>query len=161
MELYIRIKDGQPFEHPILGDNFRAAFPEVDTNNLPQDFARFQRIEAPLLGVYELNQRVQYERGADGVYRDVWYCDQMTADQIKEKQDAVKANWAVNGFSSWIFDEATCSFNPPVPRPEDGNNYAWRESDTSWVLIPPYPDTSKPYHFDVENGEWVEEATNA
>ena len=32
MELYIRIVDGKPFEHPILGDNFRSVFPDIDTN---------------------------------------------------------------------------------------------------------------------------------
>ena len=41
MELFIRIKDGEPFEHPIFGDNFRAAFPDIDSDNLPPDFVRF------------------------------------------------------------------------------------------------------------------------
>ena len=44
MELFIRIVNGQPFEHPIFGDNFRQAFPEVDTENLPSEFARFIKV---------------------------------------------------------------------------------------------------------------------
>ena len=44
MELFIRVKDGQAFEHPILGDNFRQAFPNINVNNLPSEFARFERI---------------------------------------------------------------------------------------------------------------------
>jgi len=44
MELYIRIKNGQPFEHPISGENLKQAFPHVDTNNLPAGFAKFVRV---------------------------------------------------------------------------------------------------------------------
>jgi hypothetical protein len=134
MELFIRIKDGQPFEHPIFGDNFREAFPDVDVDNLPPEFARFERVEPPALGAYESNLRVQYERGDDGVYRDVWYSDRMTDEEITAKQDAVKAEWAANGgFASWAFDEATCSFKAPVEYPQDGKLYVWNEAALSWV----------------------------
>lgn len=134
MELYIRIKDGQPFEHPILADNFKQAFPHVDTNNLPSEFARFERVEAPPLGVYEKNQRVQYERGEDGVYRDVWYCDQMTEEEKIAKQNEIKEIWARDiGFSSWIFYEDLCDFGPPIPYPDDGLFYVWNEETLTWV----------------------------
>lgn len=136
MELFIRIKDGQPFEHPIFGDNFRQAFPDVDVNNLPAEFARFERVQAPALGAYEKNQRAQYERGQDGVYRDVWYCDQMTAEEISAKQQATKDAWAANnGFESWVFDEAACAFKPPVDYPTDGKFYRWDDPTTSWVEV--------------------------
>ena len=155
MELFIRIQNNQPFEHPIFGDNFRQAFPHVDVNNLPAEFARFERIQAPILGPYEKNQRVQYERRADGVYHDVWYCDPMSDAEKKEKQDFVKAQWAENnGFASWAFNENTCAFEAPVLKPEDGNNYAWRESDLSWVLIPT-PPQGEGWTFSVETGTWV------
>ena len=134
MELFIRIKDGQPFEHPIFGDNFRAAFPEVDVNNLPAEFARFQRVEPPVWGPYDKNQRVQYERGVDGVYRDVWYCDKMTAAEVDAKQEEVKAQWAASGgFASWRFNAATCAFEAPVPYPTTGQQYRWDEPTLSWV----------------------------
>lgn len=136
MELFIRIKDGQPFEHPIFGDNFRQAFPEVDVNNLPPEFARFERVEPPVWGPYDKNQRVTYERGEDGVYRDTWRCDPMTAEEVKAKQDEVKAQWKESGgFASWVFDEATCSFKAPVPYPETGKFYRWDEPSLSWVEI--------------------------
>ena len=133
MELFIRIKDGQPFEHPIFGDNFRQAFPDVDVDNLPPEFARFERVQAPVLGVYEKNLRAEYERGEDGIYRDVWYKDQMTTEEIKAKQDEAKAQWAIGGIASWVFDEDTCWFKPPVEYPTDGKPYIWDEPTVSWV----------------------------
>lgn len=139
MELFIRIKDGQPFEHPIFGDNFRAAFPDVDVNNLPPEFARFERVQPPAWGPYDKNQRVTYERGADGVYRDTWACDKMTAEEVKAKQDEVKAQWAANPDApkSWIFNTGTCAFEPPVPYPTTGKDYRWDEPSLSWVEIVP------------------------
>ena len=65
MELYIRIKDGQPFEHPILGDNFRQAFPDIDTNNLPLEFAKFTRVPRPVLGANEVYEGCTYAWSGD------------------------------------------------------------------------------------------------
>jgi hypothetical protein len=135
MELFIRIQNGQPFEHPILGDNFRLAFPDVDTNNLPAEFARFVRVAAPVLGVYEKNQTVSYQL-VNGAYTDVFTCEQMTAEEIAAKQQAVKDAWAEKGgFASWVFSDATCAFEAPTPYPTDGKNYRWDEPTLAWVEV--------------------------
>ncbi len=138
MELYIRIKDGQPFEHPIFADNFREAFPDVDTNNLPEGFAKFVRVEAPRLGVYEKNQTVSYHL-VDGVYTDVFSCEQMTTEEIAAKQQAAKDEWAACPVyaASWIFNEATCTFDAPTPHPNDGKSYRWDEPTLAWIEVTP------------------------
>ena len=136
MELFIRIVDGQPFEHPIFGDNFRQAFPNVDTNNLPAEFARFERVAAPIVGVYENYTGVTYEL-IDGIYKDVHHVIPMTAEEIAAKQQAAKDAWVTNnGFASWKFNETTCIFEAPTPRPSDGKHYHWDESTISWVEVP-------------------------
>jgi len=38
-------------------------------------------------------------------------------------------------FPSWTLDEETCLWNPPTEYPNDGNQYTWDESITSWVAI--------------------------
>ena len=134
MSLFIRVRDGQPFEHPILDENFRAAFPNIDTNNLPSGFARFERVEAPVLNPYEIYEGVSYELFGS-VYRDVHHVRTMTEQEKVSKQDAAKASWVETGFSSWLFDEATCSFVPPVPRPEKGEFYQWDEDALAWVAL--------------------------
>lgn len=133
MELFIRLKNGQPFEHPIFGDNFRQAFPDVDTTNLPAEFARFVRIQTPQLGPYEKNQTVSYQL-VDGVYTDVFSVEQMTDDEKLAKQNAVKSNWAVSpNYASWTFNDETCQYDPPVPRPNDEKRYQWDEVNLTWV----------------------------
>lgn len=135
MELFIRIQNGQPFEHPILGDNFRQAFPNIDTNNLPPEFARFVRVEPPAVGVYEKNQTVSYQL-IDGAYTDVFSVEQMTMEEIAIKKQSVRDEWAANnGFASWTFDAALCQFVPPTPRPTDGKVYRWDEPTTAWVEV--------------------------
>ena len=37
-------------------------------------------------------------------------------------------------FESWILDEDTCLWQPPLPYPEDGGNYRWDEDLFSWEL---------------------------
>jgi hypothetical protein len=136
MELYIRIKDGQPFEHPIFGDNFRQAFPDIDTNNLPAEFAKFERVERPILGAYEVMTAEEPTYELNGaVYKDIWHKRDMTAEEIAAKQQAVKDAWALNGFASWVFNETTCAFEAPTPQPIDGKIYRWDEPTTSWIEV--------------------------
>jgi hypothetical protein len=37
-------------------------------------------------------------------------------------------------FDSWILDEETCRWNPPIPYPTDGFTYSWNESELAWEL---------------------------
>lgn len=88
MELYIQIKDGEPYEHPIFGDNFRAAYPEVDTTNLPPEFARFIRVSQNVTpGFYQVPYH-QYEWVGDTV-QDVWHLREMSEEERIEKNTAV------------------------------------------------------------------------
>ncbi len=130
MELYIRIKDGKPFEHPILGDNFRQAFPSVDTNNLPPEFARFVRVAPPTIGVFEVCEDCTYEL-VDGVYTDVHNVRSMTAEEKTAKIEEARANLRPN----WTLNEETLQAIQP-PRPTVKGEY--------------------PYKFDLETNQWLE-----
>lgn len=136
MELFIQIRGGAPFEHPILGDNFRQVFPEIDVNNLPPEFAKFIRVEPPQIGVYEIYEGVTYE-WQEGVVTDIHHVRSMTTEEIATKQNQVKEAWGQNGYPSWGFDEETCSFDPPTPYPNDDKFYNWDEPSLSWVEVTP------------------------
>lgn len=38
-----------------------------------------------------------------------------------------------NPYPSWILNETTCRYEPPVARPEEDVPYRWDEDTTSWV----------------------------
>jgi VIT1/CCC1 family predicted Fe2+/Mn2+ transporter len=84
LELYIQIRDGQPHEHPIFADNFRQAFPDVDTENLPDTFAKFIRVDAPVPDTYEVYEGVTYQ-WIDGVVKDVHSVRAMTEEERAAK----------------------------------------------------------------------------
>ena len=133
MELYIKIENGIPVEHPLLKENIEIVYPNIDFDNLPEWLAKFERVPQPFIGPYEKNQRSQYEF-VDGVVKDVWYTDPMTPEEITEKQNQEKEYWKNNGFPSWTFDEAQCLFVPPVPCP-DVMAYVWNEEQLKWDPI--------------------------
>jgi hypothetical protein len=94
LELYIQIRDGQPYEHPIFADNFKLAFPDVDVNDLPADrFAKFIRVDAPVLDTYEVYEGVAYQ-WSDGVVKDVHSVRLMT-DEERANKDAELAEIAL------------------------------------------------------------------
>lgn len=84
MELFIKIVDGQPFDHPILGDNFRQAFPNVDIENLPSSFARFERVAHPTPTDFQVVEGPVYQ-WVDGVVKDFWILREMTEFERNEK----------------------------------------------------------------------------
>ena len=89
MELFIQIRDGQPFEHPILGSNFREAFPHIDVNNLPPEFARFERIECPDQATTFQVDVVSYQ-WVNGIVKDVWSVRDMTAEERAAKIEKIR-----------------------------------------------------------------------
>jgi len=40
-------------------------------------------------------------------------------------------------FPSWILNEDICDYEPPIPYPDDGRVYDWKESEKKWD--PRYP----------------------
>jgi hypothetical protein len=133
MRLFIKVSNNSAIDHPIFEDNFREAFPDVDVNNLPEGFSVFQRIAPPEIGVYQVYEGVTYEKDGD-TFKDVHSVRDMTAEEITEKQQSIKDDWAVNGYSSWQFNSESCCFEPPTAYPSDGQQYSWDEDSTSWVV---------------------------
>jgi hypothetical protein len=84
LELYIQIRDGQPHEHPIFGDNFRASFPDVATANLPDTFTKFIRVDIPAIDTYEVYEGSTYQ-WVDGVVKDVHHVRPMTDEEQAAK----------------------------------------------------------------------------
>ena len=39
-------------------------------------------------------------------------------------------------FESWVLDENTCIWQPPIYYPTDGKDYDWDESTVSWIELP-------------------------
>jgi len=83
-KLFIRLVNGQPYEHPITEQNVKQAFPHIDIDNLPADWVPFKRIPIEDVnlerGVYErLDARYEMR---DGVVQDVWFVRPKNAEEI-------------------------------------------------------------------------------
>jgi hypothetical protein len=62
-------------------------------------------------------------------------------------------------YDSWVINQETASWEPPVPRPEEGA-YVWDESTVSWLEdqtpIPPIdPSEEQEFVWDEDSGTWV------
>jgi hypothetical protein len=77
MNLYIRIQDGEPVDHPILEQNLVQAYPDIDLDRLPAEFAPFVRVPRPAAdpGKYIVSAYCTYEWVGDQV-QDIWHLEQ-------------------------------------------------------------------------------------
>lgn len=58
-------------------------------------------------------------------------------------------------FNNYVLNEDTCLWEPPIEMPNDGNLYIWDDSNITWIMIPPPPDTVSGYTFDRQINDWV------
>lgn len=131
MRLFIRLKNGQPFEHPIFEHNFVEAFPDIDLNALPENFAEFIRVPVKELDTFEVHVETKYEWSGSFV-TDVHYYRPMT-----EEEKAVKIEELKNmpHPANWVWNETLFTWQPP-PKPD-------------------MPSTGGPWRFDLETYKWV------
>jgi hypothetical protein len=117
MNLYIETESGVTKNHPAFQDNLMQAF-----GRIPDHWESFIRVERPVPTVYQVLESDQpvYSK-VNGVWTDVWSVRDMTAEEKAAKQQAVQNAWAempdYDKFTNWVFDEATCSYQPPTPNP--------------------------------------------
>jgi hypothetical protein len=135
MKLYIETENGITKNHPAFEENLLQAFGVI-----PLHWENFLRVNRPILAAYQTLEKQEPEyQLIDGVWTDVWVLRDMTADEVDVKQQEIKDAWALlpnrENFTAWIFDEATCSYIPPVPRPNDGKLYRWDGTVNNWVEV--------------------------
>jgi len=109
----------------------------------PEFFNSFEDTEPGLWIKTSYNMR-------GGVYYDPETNTPAADQSVIDKDNARKRkNFAGIGFSyngrldafvppkphnSWLLNEETCLWEPPIPRPDDGQEYTWDEEALSWVV---------------------------
>ena len=154
MKLYIKTENGQFKNHPAFEDNLIQAFGVI-----PEYWEPFIRVERPN-GIYQVleSEDVAYAK-VDGVWTDVWSVREMTAEEKTAKQQAVITAFntrdQASNWSAWTLDEATCTMQPPIPRPElvEGKLVFWCGADANWKETPARPEGN--YKFDFFAWDWV------
>lgn len=78
------------------------------------------------------------------------YYDPVTREPAQDQSKAFRKNYAGIGYSydpirdafippkpfeSWLLDEFSCTWKPPIDYPNDGNQYNWNENLLQWVLV--------------------------
>tara|TARA_E500000318_G_C3559006_1_gene212498 strand:- start:257 stop:640 length:384 start_codon:yes stop_codon:yes gene_type:complete len=68
----------------------------------------------------------------------------------EDQSNALRKNYAGIGYSydaerdafippkpynSWVLNEESCLWEPPIPYPENSHNYDWNEAEQQWVLL--------------------------
>jgi len=155
MNLYIETENGQIKNHPAFEDNLIQAFGAV-----PAHWKPFTRVERPTLSVYQtMDSNEPVYAKVDGVWTDVWTVRDLTAEEKTAKQQAVitafnNREYAPN-WSAWTLDEATCTMQPPIPRPDpiEGKIVFWSGADANWKEAPTRPEGE--YRFDFIAWAWV------
>lgn len=149
MELFIRVENGQPVDHPIADWNLKMFIEDLDCDNPPEDFIKFVRLPFPDVGPLERVETTYEIR--DGVCYDchniIPLTDQEKLDKIEQYKQQPKP------FDSWVFDETLLQWVAPLPYPTDTSNpYFWNENNLEWVNVNDYH--IKGHLYDEQRNTW-------
>lgn len=121
-----------------------AHFVELDANN------------TVLRGIVVANAELLDENGQESEQLGIAFCRQLFGPDRVWVQTSYNAtfrkNYAGIGYTfdsardafippkppeypSWVIDEDTCQWVPPLPYPNDGADYYWSEADLEWKFV--------------------------
>jgi len=84
-------------------------------------------------GSYQIAPRY-YGTCGDDANTDVVGVVEVLSEEIYMQRKRAEM-YARKRFNSWVWDEPTLSWNPPIPYPSDGNRYYWDEANTNWIAL--------------------------
>jgi hypothetical protein len=130
----IELKDGLPHGHPYELTNFMQTYPEFNYDELPTDkyakfVFKFPPREVPLKP-WETIEYFGYQI-IDGVVSTRY---EIVSDPILEQELRAAAALEESPYVGWVFDNDYLLWIPPIPRPDDGNEYVWNNETVSWML---------------------------
>ena len=116
-----------------------AHFAELDANNI-------------VLRVIVVHNNELMDNGQESEAKGIAFCQSLFGGTWKQTSynGNIRKNYAGIGFSydagrdafippqplpSWVLDDATCQWKPPIPEPQDGKVYRWDESTISWIEV--------------------------
>ncbi len=116
-----------------------AHFAKIDENNIVkqiivitnEDCGNLEFPESEIVGQTFINSI-----GLEGVWKQTSYNANFRKryagldDVYDENRDAFLPT---KPFPSWILNEDTCLWEPPIERPTDGKLYIWNEETLSWI----------------------------
>jgi hypothetical protein len=107
MKFFIKVENGLPVDHPIKENNFKIAFPDIDINNLPENFMEFERIQPPEITVFQKINR-NYEL-VNGKYKDVYTVEELSSFEKNKILDELRDAPHID---LWEFDESLPGYRP-------------------------------------------------
>ena len=130
--LYIQVQDGQPINHPALAGHLYGAF-----GGIPDNWKPFTNVDLPSntimpVGVYQIAEAI-YVPDGDG-FKHQWFVRDMSEE---EKAEKINGRRSVQPFPSWSFDEPTCAWLPPTPKPDSEKPWVWDEETLAWKDMTP------------------------
>lgn len=84
-----------------------------------------------------------------------WIIDNLGGTWVKTSYNRnIRKNYAIVGgtydaerdafihpkpFESWVLNEETCIWEPPVPMPTEDGHWMWVEEDSNWIIDDSFP----------------------
>jgi hypothetical protein len=131
MNLFIELRDGVPYGHPVVEDNFKEVYPDIDTQNLPSNFAKFIRTPPPSnVGMFNVEESTY--QIVDGVVTDVWTIRPLEGEQYETRLSMFRAS-----ITQFVEDEKIITQGKIAGITDPAIKAAWENYLTqlnSWVL---------------------------
>lgn len=130
---YIKISNGTTIGHPQLLENLKDQYSNFldryqELGYLPCNMADYPEVTDPYLKVIPV-----YTIDENQVIMTYSLIPMTAEEKITYINYRKETDTQING---WVFNESTCSYDPPFLEPDNEHNYVWDEEILNWVIIP-------------------------
>lgn len=132
--LYIKTDSNNVIGHPVTLENLILVYPDFKEKSNNYGYVPFVKANTipatPSIQPYLKVESTYRLKG--GKCFETFLISEMTDE---EKQKKIQSLLLRKPHDSWILNEITCIFEPPIPYPNDENKYEWDEAAGTWVII--------------------------
>jgi hypothetical protein len=127
--LFIKVENNNATNHPVMIENLMLIYPNFDINNPPDGYLLFNKATIPI----STNPYIIHEPSyviTNNVVNELYTVRMITTE---EKNQLFNKMEEIKPYTSWILNEETCKWEPPVSYPTDEKKYYWDEDSQGWI----------------------------
>jgi hypothetical protein len=134
MNLLIKVENNKAVDHPIMEENLKYFYPDLDVNNPPEGYARFIRKPYPELTPFQKVESIEYviDDALSTEYGTIVYTDKYNVVDLTDEELIEYSAAQVRSAN----EKMQADVNAPYPPPDDGDLYVWSSITNSWFKKP-------------------------
>jgi hypothetical protein len=135
MSFYIKFENSNPVGHPATLENLQQIYPNFLNDFESLGYYPIEMLRPPAVSssfpTVIIEPRYELQNGVATMY---YITRQMTQEEKQKRYNEMLDYGHV--YIGWTLNSENLFWEPPIPMPDDGQNYSWDNDTQNWKVTP-------------------------